>query len=173
MGHSKEQAESSNVLEMDVDLTKLNLILNKYQDTKGNIIAVLQQAQDAYGYLSLPMLNYIAKEMNMNSAKVYGIATFYSYFNMEPKGKYAINVCLGTACFVRGAEKIVQELHNALGIDLGQTTEDGQFSLDGLRCVGACGLAPVVMVNGKIYGKVLPKDVAKILSDYKIQDRSE
>ena len=130
------------------------------------LIAILHRAQHLFGYLPREVQEFIADKLNINVSKVYGVVTFYSFFTMEKKGKYVINICMGTACFVRGADKILREFEEKLGIKNGQTTEDGKFTLSSLRCVGACGLAPVVQVNDKTYGNVTIEDVAKILEEY-------
>lgn len=131
------------------------------------LIAVLHRAQHIFGYLPREVQEFIAEKLNINVSKVYGVVTFYSFFTMEKKGKYVINVCLGTACFVRGADKILKEFENKLGIKNGETTEDGLFTLSSLRCVGACGLAPVVQVNGKTYGNATTETVDEILKEYR------
>ncbi|QSX08862.1 NADH-quinone oxidoreductase subunit NuoE [Alkalibacter rhizosphaerae] len=145
---------------------ELEQFIDAIPNKKDAVIASLHKAQEICGYLPREVQEFIAEKLGVSATDVYGVVTFYSYFTQTPKGKYAINVCLGTACFVRGADKIVTELEKKLGIHVGETSEDGMFSLDGLRCVGACGLAPVVMVNGKVYGKIQPKDVKKILANY-------
>ncbi|MBF7097399.1 NADH-quinone oxidoreductase subunit NuoE [Alkalibacter mobilis] len=145
---------------------ELERFIEAIPDKENAIIAVLHKAQEICGYLPREVQEFIADKLNVPANKVYGVVTFYSYFTTVPKGKYAINVCLGTACFVRGADKIVNELEKKLDLKIGETTPDGKFSLDGLRCVGACGLAPVVMINGKVYGKIKPKEVNKILAEY-------
>ena len=130
------------------------------------LIAILHRAQHLFGYLPREVQEFIAEKLNINVSKVYGVVTFYSFFTMEKKGKYVINICMGTACFVRGADKILKEFENKLGIKNGETTADGKFTLSTLRCVGACGLAPVVQVNGKTYGNVTLETVAQILEEY-------
>ena len=132
---------------------------------KGALIEVLHHAQGVFGFLPKEVQLHIAKKLDIPPAKVYGVVSFYSYFTTEPRGKYKISVCLGTVCFVKGADKILAEFENKLGIKSGGTTEDQMFSLDGLRCVGACGLAPVVVVNSKVFGQVKPEQVSEIL-DY-------
>ncbi|HHW58713.1 MAG: NADH-quinone oxidoreductase subunit NuoE [Bacteroidales bacterium] len=132
----------------------------------GELINILHKLQDQFGYLPSEVQEAVASELKIPTAKVYGIVTFYSYFTMIPKGEYPINICLGTACYVRGAEKILDEFRKQLNIKVGESTPDGKFSLNCLRCVGACGLAPVVMVGEKTYGRVAPDDVKKILSEY-------
>lgn len=131
------------------------------------LIAILHRAQGIFGYLPMVVQSFIAKKLNINVSKVYGVVTFYSFFTMVPKGEYVINICLGTACFVRGAQPILEKFEELLGIKNGQTTEDGKFTITSLRCVGACALAPVVQINGKTYGNVKLEEVAKILAEYK------
>jgi len=126
----------------------------------------LHKAQTAFGYLPESVQREIAKRLKISVAKVYGVVTFYSFFTMTPKGKHAISVCMGTACYVRGAEKVVDEFKEHLKIKVGGVTEDGKFSLDCLRCVGACGLAPVVLIGEKVYGRVEPSQVKDILDSY-------
>ena len=123
-------------------------------------------AQGIFGYLPREVQEIIAGRLHIPVSKVYGVVTFYSFFTMTPKGKYPISVCLGTACYVRGAEKVLEEFQRQLEIKVGETTSDGLFSLDCLRCVGACGLAPVVTIAGKVYGRLTPEKVRDILSEY-------
>lgn len=130
------------------------------------LIAILHRAQHLFGYLPREVQEFIADKLNINVSKVYGVVTFYSFFTMEKKGKYVINICMGTACFVRGADKILKEFEEKLGIKNGETTADGKFTLSTLRCVGACGLAPVVQVNGKTYGNATLETVTEILEEY-------
>ena len=130
------------------------------------LIAILHRAQHLFGYLPREVQEFIADKLNINVSKVYGVVTFYSFFTMEKKGKYVINICMGTACFVRGADKILKEFEEKLGIKNGETTPDGKFTLSTLRCVGACGLAPVVQVNGKTYGNATLETVIEILEEY-------
>ena len=129
---------------------------------------ILHAAQGLFGYLPPEVQQVIAAELNIPVSRVYGVVTFYSFFTMTPKGKYPISVCLGTACYVRGAENVLEEMQRQLE---GETTPDGLFSLDCLRCVGACGLAPVVMIGGKVYGRVTPEKVRDILSDYYLKEQ--
>ncbi|SHE33185.1 NADH-quinone oxidoreductase subunit NuoE [Alkalibacter saccharofermentans] len=145
---------------------ELEQFIEAIPDKKDALISVLHKAQQIFGYLPREVQFFISQKLNVPSSKVYGVITFYSYFTIEPRGKYQINVCTGTACFVRGAEKIVTEFERKLGIKVGETSEDGKFSIAGLRCVGACGLAPVVIVNEKVYGRIKPEDVNKILIEY-------
>jgi len=142
-------------------------ICKSFGNKAGELINVLHKTQEAFGYLPTEVQQVVAKELNVSEAKVYGVVTFYAFFTMKPKGKYKISVCTGTACYVRGAEKVVDELKQELNIEVGQVTPDGKFSLDCLRCVGACGLAPVMLIGDKVYGRMDPKDVKEILESYK------
>ncbi|NTW71460.1 MAG: NADH-quinone oxidoreductase subunit NuoE [Eubacteriaceae bacterium] len=145
---------------------ELEKFIDGIPDKKDALISVLHHAQHIFGFLPREVQAFISQKLNVPSSKIYGVITFYSYFTQVPKGKYSISVCLGTACFVRGADKILHEFESKLGIKVGQTTQDKKFSITGLRCVGACGLAPVIMVNEKVYGRLKPADVNKILVEY-------
>ena len=135
---------------------------------RGYLIQVLHRAQDIFGYLPREVQIHVAGKMFLSEAAVSGVVSFYNYFTTEPKGKYCINVCLGTACYVKGSEKVLQEIERVLGIKADtQPTPDGLFSISALRCVGACGLAPVMVVNGKVYGKVTPAKAVQIVNEYK------
>lgn len=154
---------------MEKDLEKyeqLGSYIDELECKPIELIAILHRAQHIFGYLPREVQEFIAKKLNIPVSKVYGVVTFYSFFTMEKKGKYVINVCLGTACFVRGADKIMKEFESKLGIKNGETTEDGRFTLSSLRCVGACGLAPVIQVNGKTYGNATIETVSQILEEY-------
>lgn len=142
-------------------------ICKSFDNKPGELINVLHQTQQMFGYLPAEVQEVIAHGLNVSSAHVYGVVTFYSYFTMIPKGKYPISVCTGTACYVRGAEKVLEEFKRELNISVGETTADGLFSIDCLRCVGACGLAPVILVGDKVYGRVSPDGVKAILEAYK------
>jgi len=146
---------------------ELESYIDSMPTTKGELIRVLHKAQEIFGYLPAEVQKFVGKKLDVSTAKVFGVVSFYSYFTMEPKGEHPIAVCMGTACYVRGAEKVQNELIKQLGIQVGETSEDGKFSLDALRCVGACGLAPVVLVGDKVYGRVTAKDVKKILKEYR------
>lgn len=145
--------------------------LDEYIDELGckasELIAILHRAQHLFGYLPREVQEHIAKKLDVPVSKVYGVVSFYSFFTMERRGKYVISVCLGTACFVLGADKILREFETRLGISSGQTTDDGLYTLSSLRCVGACGLAPVVQVNGKTYGNATVNTVIQILEENK------
>ena len=141
-------------------------ICKRYNNEAGEVINVLHKVQGEFGYLSAEVQELVAEELHIPVARVYGIVSFYSFFTMTPKGRYPISVCLGTACYVRGAEKVIDELKRQLAIQVGGTTPDGKFSLNCLRCVGACGLAPVMMIGDKVYGRVTADKVAGILAEY-------
>ena len=148
------------------DVVKLKAICKSFNNKAGELINVLHQSQTHFGYLPAEVQEIIAQELNVSVAKVYGVVTFYSFFTMTPKGQHPISICTGTACYVRGAEKVVDEFKKVLNIKIGETTADGKFSLGCLRCVGACGLAPVVLIGEKVYGRVSPDGVKEILKEY-------
>ncbi len=145
---------------------KIGEICAAFGNTPGELINVLHKTQGEFGYLPEEVQYEIAKNLNIPVAKVYGVVTFYSFFTMTPKGRHPISVCMGTACYVRDAEKVVDEVKKQLGIGVGEVTADGKFSLDCLRCVGACGLAPVMLIGDKVYGRVEPKQIKGILASY-------
>ena len=138
-----------------------------YKDKKGALMPVLQAAQNIYGYMPGEVQKMVAEGMGVSLSTIYGVITFYAQFHMEPKGENKINICLGTACYVKGAAKILERFENELGIKDGQCTPDGKFSIDATRCVGACGLAPVISINGDVYGKMTVDRVAEILKNYR------
>jgi len=148
------------------DIAKIKEICNSFDNKPGNLINVLHKVQGEFGYLPAEVQEVVAGNLNMSLAKVYGVVTFYSFFTMIPKGKHPISICTGTACYVRGAEKVLDEFKKVLGINVGESTADGKFSITCLRCVGACGLAPVVQVGEKTYGRIAPDDVKNILKEY-------
>ncbi|PLX09854.1 MAG: NADH-quinone oxidoreductase subunit NuoE [Marinilabiliales bacterium] len=148
------------------DCQAIKEICESFNNDPGELINVLHKTQEHFGYLPAEIQEVIAENLNVSVAKVYGVVTFYSFFTMTPKGQHPISICTGTACYVRGAEKVLDELKRELDINVGETTPDGKFSLSCLRCVGACGLAPVVMVGDKTYGRVAPEDVKKIIEEY-------
>lgn len=140
-------------------------ILEKYTTDRDNLIQILNETQEKFGYIPKTSQLEISKYLNIPMAEVYGVITFYSRFTLEPKGKYAISVCLGTACFVKGSEQILNRLKDRLKIDVGQTTADGKFSIDATRCVGACGLAPIFTVNNEVRGKATVKKLDEVLDE--------
>ena len=147
----------------------LELFIQKCNDDESSLIAVLHHAQNLYGYLGREVQEYVANRLNIPLSKVYGVITFYSYFSTEPKGKYVISICIGTACFVRGAKDILEDFKKVLGIKEGETTKDGLFTLDTLRCVGSCAIAPVVLVNDKVYGRFAKSQVNELINNLREQ----
>ncbi|MBR2177197.1 MAG: NADH-quinone oxidoreductase subunit NuoE [Clostridia bacterium] len=145
---------------------KLTAVINQHKELPGALLPVLHEAQEIYGYLPIEVQQMVADGLGVSLSEVYGVATFYSRFSLTPKGKHRISVCLGTACYVKGADKILAEVEKKLGIKSGECTPDGLFSIDSCRCVGACGLAPVMMIDEDVYGKLTPKEVDKILDKY-------
>jgi NADH-quinone oxidoreductase subunit E/NADP-reducing hydrogenase subunit HndA len=148
-------------------IEEIKEVCRSFNNEKGELINILHKAQNVFGYLPAELQEVIAKEINISVAHIYGVVTFYSFFTMTPKGEHPVSICLGTACFVRGADKVLEEFRKELHIQVGETTADGKFSLSCLRCVGACGLAPVVMVGEKIYGRVSPDGVKEIIAEYR------
>ena len=142
-------------------------VIDELKNEPGALMPVMQRAQDIFGYLPEDVQNIIAKGLDIPVSDVYGVATFYAQFNLEPKGKYIISVCLGTACYVKGAQLVLDELEKVLGVPAGSTTPDGLFTLNATRCLGACGLAPVIMVNDDVYGRLTPDQVAGIIEKYR------
>lgn len=144
---------------------KIVEICNRFNNNPGELINVLHQTQDYLGYLPAEAQELIAECLHIPTAKVYGVVSFYSFFTMTPKGKHPVSVCMGTACYVRGAEKILDEFARLLKINVGETTADGEFSLASLRCVGACGLAPVALVGDNVYGRLTQAQVKDIIAE--------
>ena len=147
------------------DYGDLDIVLEKYGKAEGSLITVLQKAQDIYGYLPREVIEYIAGAMNLKTAKVYGVATFYTQFRFEPVGKYLVMLCKGTACHVNGAKDIEEAVCGELGISDGGTTEDGLFTLNNVACIGCCSLSPVMMINGETYGLLTGEKVGAIISE--------
>lgn len=146
-------------------------ILKKYQKgDKTQLIQILNKVQEKYGYITQNSQKALSEFLDMPMAEIYGVITFYSRFTTEPKGKYNIAVCLGTACFVKGSEKILDRVKEKLGIDVGQTTPDGKFSIEATRCIGACGLAPVFTVNDEVHGKATIEMVDEVIEKYKAME---
>ncbi|BBF44716.1 NAD-reducing hydrogenase subunit HoxE [Lachnospiraceae bacterium KM106-2] len=146
--------------------SKLLDIIHSHQNDGGALMPILQKAQEIYGYLPIEVQTIISNELDIPLEKIYGVVTFYSQFSLYPKGKYKISVCLGTACYVKGSGDIYNKLMEKLGISGGECTPDGVFSLDACRCIGACGLAPVLTINDEVYGRLTVDDVDKILAKY-------
>ncbi|HPD55972.1 MAG TPA: NAD(P)H-dependent oxidoreductase subunit E [Smithellaceae bacterium] len=148
-------------------IAKLDKIIEKHKGKPGGLIPVLEEAQVVLEYLPVSVQKKIARELNLPLSRVYGVVTFYSFFTMTPRGKHTVRVCLGTACYVRGGKAITESLEKEFGISEGETTADRMFTLESVRCLGACGLGPVVVVDEDVHGRVKPSKVREILSQYK------
>ncbi len=146
---------------------ELRAVIEKYRNTNGALIPILHEAQEIYGYLPLEVQKIISEEINVSMAEIYGVVTFYTQFSLYPKGEYKIGVCLGTACYVKGSGEILDKIKQNLNLEVGVCSEDGKFSIDATRCIGACGLAPVITINEDVYGKLTADQVDGILSKYK------
>ena len=146
---------------------KLQALIAEHKHDKSHLMAVMQQAQDIYGYLPIEVQNKIAEGMDIPLEKVYGVSTFYAQFSLSPKGNYHIAVCLGTACYVKGSGALVDKISSELNLPVDSTTPDGKYSLEATRCIGACGLAPVLTINGDVYGRLVPEQIPEILAKYK------
>lgn len=146
---------------------KLNKIISKYKDKPGSLIPVLEEAQVTLEYLPMSVQKKIARELNLPLSRVYGVVTFYSFFTMKPRGKHTVRVCLGTACYVRGGKALAETLVKEFGVEEGETTPDRMFTYETIRCLGACGLGPVIVVDEQVHGRVKPSKVKEILSQYK------
>ncbi len=150
----------------EFDFAPLHLLLSKYIGTKGALIPVLQKAQNIYGYLPRPVLEEIANHLDIPVGEIFGVVTFYSQFHLKPRGKNIIRVCQGTACHVRGAKTVLDTIASTLHIKPGETTDDLKFTLETVACIGACGLAPVIMINDQTHGRLTPKEIPAILDSY-------
>ena len=159
----KTQVPFSGTLAQELQLKE---VIAARKEQPGCLMPVLQQAQEIYGYLPIEVQAIVAEGLGISLSEVYGVATFYSQFRLNPKGIYRISICLGTACYVKGAAKVLEAVERKLGIQVGECTPDGLFSLESCRCVGACGLAPVITINDEVYGRLLPEDLDDILAKY-------
>ncbi|MBQ5926992.1 MAG: NAD(P)H-dependent oxidoreductase subunit E [Clostridia bacterium] len=148
-------------------VVKINEICDRYVDEKTPLMMILNDIQKEYGYIPLEVQELVSERTGISVAEIYGVVTFYSFFSLKPKGKYVVGVCLGTACYVKGAQQVIDKFSELLGIKPGETTEDGLFTLDALRCIGACGIAPAVSINGKVYPKVSVSAIPQIVEEYK------
>ena len=157
----------------DEKLKALDAFISEQDAQEESLIMILHKAQELFGYLPSELQLYVARKLKIPAAKVYGVVSFYSYFSQVKRGKHTISVCMGTACFVKGIEKVMHEFSEQLDIKSGQNTNDGLFTLKDVRCIGACGLAPVVMIDDKVYGHVKPEDVSVIIANYRTQEGSE
>lgn len=150
---------------------QLDKVIEQHKDQRGSLISVLHKAQGIFGYLPEEVQAYIAEKMDIPLSEIYGVVTFYALFTMNKKGKYTFNVCLGTACYVKGSGKLLEKLQEELGIGVGETTEDGMFSIECCRCVGACGLAPVITINDKVHGHLVPEDIPALIAEIKAAEQ--
>ena len=151
----------------EAGVQKICEICDRYASEKTPLMMILSDIQNEYGYIPLEVQQIVSAKTGISVAEIYGVVTFYSFFSLEPKGKYVIGCCLGTACYVKGAQKIIDQFCEILGIQPGETTEDGLFTIDALRCIGACAAAPAVTINGKIYARTKVTDVAGIVAEYR------
>ncbi len=149
---------------------ELEVYINSLETTKGALIQILHRAQNIFGYLPRDVQLYIARRLGIPGAEVFGVVSFYSYFTTKPRGKHTISVCMGTACFVRGSDKIIERLKEMLDIESNEITQDGLFTLKDVRCIGACGLAPVMMIDDKVYGRVKVEELEDILNSYRSKE---
>ncbi len=157
---------SNQFIETQEQKDKLNAVLEEQKNVSGSLMKVMQKAQEIYGYLPLEVQARIAEFFNVPLEEIYGIATFYAQFHTEPSGKYRVGICLGTACYVKGSGDILEKLKSILKVDAGKTTEDLKFTLDATRCIGCCGLAPVMTVNEEVYGRLTVDDIEGIIAKY-------
>lgn len=148
------------------ELQKLDAILDKYAGKAGYLIPALKEAQELYGYLPMEVQGKVARGLDISASHVYGVVTFYSFFTITPRGRNTIRLCLGTACYVKGAKEMLEYIVRDLGINVGETSEDGRYTLEAVRCLGACGLAPVMLVGEDTHGNIDPKQTVKILEGY-------
>ena len=148
----------------DEQKRKLLAVISELKDEKGALMPIMQHAQEIYGYLPIEVQKIIAEQTGIPMSKIYGVATFYSQFNLNPKGKYQIGICLGTACYVKGSGDILEKVKELLGIDVGECTPDGLFSIDATRCIGACGLAPVLTVNDTVHPSMTPDKASELIA---------
>jgi NADH:ubiquinone oxidoreductase subunit E len=161
-----QQTATNNEIITPAMFLKIDAIVAKYKDKPGSLIPVLQQAQEVCGYLPPAVQRYVARGLNMSPSVVYGVATFYSFFTLVPRGKHVIRVCLGTACYVKRSEEILDKIKDELDLEVGEVTRDKKYSLEAVRCLGACGLAPVVVIGQDTYGDVAATKVMDIVKKY-------
>ena len=151
----------------DASVAKITEVCDRYANEKTPLMLILSDIQKEYGYIPLEVQEIVSKKTGISVSEIYGVVTFYSFFSLKPKGKYIIGCCLGTACYVKGAQQVIDKFSELLGIAPGETTDDGMFTIDALRCIGACGIAPAVSINGKVYPKVTVDAVAGIVEEYR------
>jgi NADH-quinone oxidoreductase subunit E len=161
---------AENVQEQEIDLTAANAVIDKYIDMKGALMPVLQEIQECYGYIPEPTVHLVADRLNVYSSQIYGVLTFYAQFHLEPRGKYIVRVCMGTACHVKGAGRIGDTLKDRLGIGHAETTPDLKFTAEFVACIGACGMAPVIMVNDATYGSMSVQKMDEVVKKYQAME---
>lgn len=162
---SKQEQSEIEVIPPE-ELEKLDEIIEKYSGGPGYLIPALKEAQDMFGYLPMEVQRTLAQGLNIPASHIYGVVTFYSFFTITPRGRHTIRLCLGTACYVKGSKEMLENIIRGIGIDVGETTPDKRFSLEAVRCLGACGLAPVMLVGEDTHGNIQPKDTLSILEAY-------
>ncbi len=150
----------------DERVEEITRLIEEFKEVRGGLIPLLHGVQELYGYLPEKALQRVSEELKIPMTEVYGVATFYHFFSLVPKGEHIIRVCLGTACYVKGGQTIITRLSQELNVEVGETTKDGKFTLEATRCLGACGLSPVMTIDDKVYGKVTLEDVRRILDEY-------
>ena len=156
----------------DTAVKKINEICDRYVNEKTPLMMILSDIQKEYGYIPLEVQEIVSERTGVSVAEIYGVVTFYSFFSLQPKGKYVIGVCMGTACYVKGAQQIIDKFSEIIGIKPGETSADGLFTLDALRCIGACGIAPAVTINGKVYPKLTVDAVPSVIAEYKAMEEN-
>lgn len=157
----------------EVAVAQISEICDRYRDERTPLMMILSDIQNEYGYIPLEVQEIVSEKTGIPVAEIYGVVTFYSFFSLKPKGKYVIGCCLGTACYVKGAQRVIDKFSEILGIKPGETTEDGLFTIDALRCIGACGIAPAVSINGKVYPKMSEAQVIGVIDEYRAVEEGE
>ncbi len=157
----------SRTAEADEKLMKVQAAISQFRMVKGALIPVLHEIQDIYGYLPEPVLAVVSAELGLTMSEIYGVASFYHFFSLTPKGEHVVHLCMGTACYIKGAQGILDRLSTELNVPVQGTTEDNKFTLEATRCLGACGLAPVMTIGEKVHGRLVPGNIPKILKEYK------
>jgi len=147
-------------------LQRVKEAIDRFRDMKGALIPVLHEVQDTYGYLPEDVLHLVSDELGIPMTDIYGVTSFYSFFSLEPKGEHIIRVCMGTACYIKGAQSLIDRIGTDFGIKPGETTKDGKFTLEATRCLGACGLAPVMTIDDDVHGRLMQGDIPKVLKKY-------
>lgn len=161
-----QPCSNSTIAEADRKLEQIKLAIDQFKQMKGALIPVLHEVQDVYGFLPEPVLQVVSAELDLPMSEIYGVASFYHFFSLTPKGEHVIHVCMGTACYIKGAQGILDRLSTELKVPVQGTTEDNKFTLEATRCLGACGLAPVLTIGEKVHGRLMPNAVPKMLKEY-------